>query len=67
MADFGLTFLVLGGAILALPFLDPKDERVRAVLFGVCILLTWRYLWWRVSDTLPPFALNFGSLYAWGF
>src|SRR5260370_17537913 len=67
MAYLGLSLVVLGAAIFALPFLDPKDERARAGLFGICILLTWRYLWWRFAATLPPFALRFDSLYAWGF
>src|SRR5260370_22001067 len=67
MAYLGLSLVVLGAAIFALPFLAPKDERARAGLFGICILLTWRYLWWRFAATLPPFALRFDSLYAWGF
>jgi cellulose synthase (UDP-forming) len=67
MGELGLTFLIIGAGTLALPFLNPKDDRVRALLFGVCILLTWRYLWWRFAETLPPFALTFDSLFAWGF
>jgi cellulose synthase/poly-beta-1,6-N-acetylglucosamine synthase-like glycosyltransferase len=67
MEHLGLSLVVLGAAILALPFLNPKDERARVALFGICILLTWRYVWWRFAATLPPFALRFDSLYAWGF
>ena len=67
MEDFGLTFLIVGAGILALPFLSPKNNRVRTILFGVCIVLTWRYVWWRVAETLPPFELRFDSLFAWGF
>src|SRR5260370_32006868 len=67
MEHLGLSLAVLGAAMLALPFLDPQDERARVGLFGICILLTWRYLWWRFAATLPPFALHFDSLYAWGF
>jgi cellulose synthase (UDP-forming) len=67
MEHLGLSLAVLGGAIVVLPFLDPKDERARAALFGLCILLSWRYLWWRFDETLPPFALTFDSLYAWAF
>src|SRR5689334_21195397 len=67
MEPFGLTLLVLGAGILVVPFLDPKDNRARTALFGVCILLTWRYVGWRVEETLPPFAFQFDSLYAWGF
>lgn len=67
MEDFGLAFLVVGVGILALPYLNPKDDRVRVVLFGVCILLIWRYVWWRFAATMPPFALSFDSLFAWCF
>src|SRR3984893_14843645 len=67
MDSFGITFLVVGAAIILLPFLDPKDNRARTALFAICILLIWRYVLWRFVDTLPPFELRFSSLYAWGF
>src|ERR1700693_2072118 len=67
MEHLGLSLVILSGAMLVLPFLNPKDERARAALFGVCILLSWRYLWWRFDETLPPLALTFDSLYAWAF
>ena len=67
MENFGLTALVIGGAILLLPFLDSRDERARAALFALCIALTWRYVGWRFLATLPPLALRVDSLYAWGF
>lgn len=67
MEHLGLSLAVIGAAVVALPFLDPKDERARTALFGICILLIWRYLWWRFSETLPPFAFSFDSLYAWTF
>ena len=44
MEHLGLSLVVLGAATFALPFLDRKDDRARAALFGICILLTWRYL-----------------------
>src|SRR6267378_3835273 len=67
MDSLALSFLIVGGAIVALPFLDPKDDRARIALFGICIALTWRYLVWRFADTLPPLALSADSLYAWAF
>ena len=67
MDSLALTLLVVGSAMLALPFLDPKDDRARIALFAVCIALTWRYVVWRFADTLPPLALSANSLYAWGF
>lgn len=67
MEHLALSFAVAGSAILVLPLLNPKNNRARAALFGICILLTWRYLWWRFDSTLPPFGWRFESLYAWGF
>jgi cellulose synthase (UDP-forming) len=67
MEHLALSLAVLGGAVLALPFLDPKDDRARIALFGICILLIWRYLWWRFDSTLPALEWRFDSLYAWGF
>ena len=67
MEHLALSLAVVGAAILALPFLDPKDDRARIALFGICILLIWRYLWWRFETTLPALEWRFDSLYAWGF
>jgi cellulose synthase (UDP-forming) len=67
MNDFALTFLVIGAAILVLPHVDRKDDRVRSALFAGCILLTWRYVSWRFATTLPPLAWRLDSLYPWAF
>jgi cellulose synthase (UDP-forming) len=67
MTSLSLTLVVIGGGVIALPFLDPKDERARIALFAICIVLIWRYVLWRFADTLPPLAWQFDSLYAWGF
>ena len=67
LGSFGLTFALAGAAVVALPFLDPKDDRARTALFAICLVLTWRYVIWRFTDTLPPFELHFDSLYAWAF
>jgi len=53
ISDFGLTFVLIGAATLLLPHLDPRDNRARMALFGVCILLVWRYVGWRFSATIP--------------
>jgi cellulose synthase (UDP-forming) len=67
LGPFGLTLALAGTAIITLPLLDPKDNRARTALFAICIILTWRYIIWRFTDTLPPFEFRFNSLYAWGF
>ena len=67
MEDFALSLALLGAGLAVVPLLDPKDGRARAVLFGICTVLTWRYIFWRFGETLPPLALRFDSVYAWGF
>ena len=66
-SDFGLTFILVGAAALFLPHLDPHDNRARMTLFEISVLLTWRYIGWRFSATIPPLAANLESLYAWLF
>ncbi|HEY2540897.1 MAG TPA: glycosyltransferase, partial [Stellaceae bacterium] len=67
VSDFSLTFVLIGAAALFLPHLDPRDSRARMALFGICILLVWRYIGWRFSATIPPLGPNLASLYAWMF
>lgn len=67
MPSLSLTLLIIGAGIVALPLLDPRDERTRTALFAICIVLVWRYVIWRFADTLPPFTLRVDNLYAWGF
>ena len=61
------SFLVLGALLVALPWFDPRDERVRSVMVAVLIVLLWRYMLWRWLSTLPVPALNldfaFGLLF----
>jgi cellulose synthase (UDP-forming) len=67
MYDLAPTLVVIGAAALFLPYLDPQDGRARVALFGISILLTWRYVVWRFTATIPPFAPTIDSLYPWGF
>ena len=55
--------LVLGLlAIAVLPWLNRDNTIARAVAISLCLLLAWRYMLWRVMDTLPPAGptLDFG-------
>jgi cellulose synthase (UDP-forming) len=67
VSDFGLTFVLIGAAALFLPYLAPQDSRARMAVFGICIVLTWRYVAWRFAATIPPLALRLDSLYPWSF
>ena len=51
LSPFGLTLALCGCALIGLPFLDPKDNRTRTALLAICIVLTWRYIFWRFTDT----------------
>jgi cellulose synthase (UDP-forming) len=50
--------LAAGVALVALPWLRPTDERARAAVVAVVIVLMWRYMIWRWFSTLPPVGLD---------
>jgi cellulose synthase (UDP-forming) len=50
----GIALLI--GAILLLPLFKPHNLLVRRALILVVLALSIRYLWWRVTETLPPLA-----------
>jgi cellulose synthase (UDP-forming) len=52
------SFLVLGALLVALPWLNPRDERVRSVMVVVLVVLLWRYMFWRWLSTLPAPAIS---------
>jgi len=43
---------------LFLPWADRENRWVRAVLVAVTLILTWRYLLWRITETLPQFGFS---------
>src|SRR4029078_3636798 len=47
-------FLIAGFAIAFLPWLNRSSSLVRFCVLGACIVVSWRYMVWRVFDTLPP-------------
>lgn len=51
-------FLVLGAAWIVLPWLRAEDERARAAMVAVMLVLMWRYMAWRWIVTLPPLGLT---------
>lgn len=53
--DALLPSIVLGLlAVGILPWLNRNNTRARTIAIGVCIFLAWRYMLWRITDTLPP-------------
>jgi cellulose synthase (UDP-forming) len=67
VSDLGLSFVIIGAAALVLPYLDRRDSHARTIVFGLVTLLSWRYVAWRFSATLPPLAPTIDSLYPWWF
>jgi len=45
-------------AVAIFPWLNRDRVSVRLVVGGICLLITWRYLIWRIGETLPPFGLT---------
>ena len=41
-------------AIGVLPWLDRNNTLARTIAVGACLLLGWRYMFWRITETLPP-------------
>jgi cellulose synthase (UDP-forming) len=52
----GLMVVLLASAVL--PWLDRDNRIVRSCAIAACIVLSWRYMLWRVNYTLPPVGLT---------
>ena len=50
--------LVVGAALIALPWMSPKSERARIAVVAVVSVLMWRYMIWRWLYTLPPMGFS---------
>lgn len=48
--------ILLAGAFLLLPVLRSDNMPVRRSLIIVVLLLSLRYFWWRITETVPPLA-----------
>jgi cellulose synthase (UDP-forming) len=60
--------LVIGAALIALPWLRPTKEWARVAVVAVIVVLMWRYMVWRWLSPLPPIGLTIdwvvGALFA---
>ncbi|SCY80934.1 cellulose synthase (UDP-forming) [Microvirga guangxiensis] len=45
--------VVIGLALLLLPLASPKNAWVRILLLGLTAFLGWRYMLWRITETVP--------------
>ncbi len=50
--------LVIGAALIVLPWMSPRNERARMAVVAVIIVLMWRYMIWRWLYTLPPMGFS---------
>ena len=48
------SILIVALAIAILPWVSRNNSVVRFCALGVCIVLSWRYMLWRIFDTVPP-------------
>lgn len=66
-AAFGPSFLVLGIALIVLPLARRDNGVLRAILCGVAIVLAWRYMAWRFTETIPELDWTIDAVVGWGF
>jgi cellulose synthase (UDP-forming) len=54
-------------AIGVLPWLDRNNTWARSIAVGACVVLGWRYMFWRITETLPPLSepldLSIGAIF----
>ncbi len=55
---FAPTLALILIAIAVLPWLDRYSTIARTIAIGFCIVLGWRYMLWRIFETLPPAGLT---------
>lgn len=64
---FAPALIATGLLCLFLPWANRETRWVRATLVGVSLAMTWHYLLWRITQTLPPFGFTADWLFGMGF
>ena len=59
--------IATGLLCLILPWANRETPGVRAALVAICLILTWNYLLWRITETLPVFGFTCDFLFGLGF
>jgi cellulose synthase (UDP-forming) len=61
--------IVVGLALLLLPLATPKSTWMRVLLLGLTTCLGWRYMIWRITETVPPAVdgITFDVIAGWTF
>src|SRR5258708_16364883 len=66
-AAIGPTLFIIGCLIVGLPLLNADTTAGRLLPCLACVLLIARTIAWRVTETLPPFALTPDAIGAYLF
>jgi len=59
--------LAIGLLCLVLPWADRENPWVRTTLIAASLIMTWHYLLWRITQTLPAFGFSADWLFGIGF
>jgi len=59
---FGPSVAVVAVAVAVLPNIPRDNALARGVALGICAVLSWRYMFWRLFDTLPEPGLTLDFL-----
>jgi cellulose synthase (UDP-forming) len=59
--------IAVGFLCLFLPWANCENPWVRGALVAISLILTWRYLLWRITQTLPPLGLSANWLFGTAF
>jgi cellulose synthase (UDP-forming) len=66
-ASLAPAILVAGLCLLVLPLARPDGLWVRAAALGGVVLLSWRYMVWRFTETVAPIGLDIDAIASWTF
>ncbi|MCK1493318.1 glycosyltransferase [Bradyrhizobium sp. 180] len=67
LAAFAGAAVIVGLRLAVLPLLSPTRWYWRALLLGAAVVLSWRYVEWRFTETLAPLGWTADALFSWGF
>jgi cellulose synthase (UDP-forming) len=67
VASLGPALLALGFGFAVLPLFRPDSQPMRALVFATVVVLGWRYIVWRLEETIPDFDFSIDAWVAWTF
>ena len=67
LAAFAGAAIVLGLRLTVMPLMDPRRWYWRTLLLAGAVLLSWRYMIWRLTETTAPLDWTAEALFSWSF